>query len=262
MSTQSDELSHRAAGGSVAIPVAVASPTGGGGSGSGSDERSPIGGNMAAYQPDMSRTSEAAARQTLIRRVACGGAVVALLALFVRAAPKYTDVFLYHPTSMAIACVGLLPEVVALALQAKRSSSFHVRNEQVQAHVLVAVAFKLVALAGYAAIWKSKVDRGKPHFTTWHGKLGLLSFVLLVAQVLLGFAQFLALPSLVNTATRIWCKNAHRLLSSALGAAFGAAFALGFASNYAVKVLPDQDWLRVVSGLTAICAVVWALMRE
>lgn len=211
---------------------------------------------------DFQKKKEAAHIRTLMRRIAVGSTLLALLITFIRQAKgNYSDIFLYHPTSMAIACLGLMPEAISLTMQAKRTKSVNERNDTIQTHVLVSFAFKFVALAGYLAIWKSKVERGKNHFTTWHGQIGLASGIVLFAQVVLGALQFFTIPSV--SSQRLLFRKLHRVLGSVLGLLMATTFALGFASNYAQRLFsPSEQWLMVLSGASCGLATLWALYRE
>ncbi|KAI0340499.1 hypothetical protein BDW22DRAFT_1430657 [Trametopsis cervina] len=42
------------------------------------------------------------------------------------------------------------------------------------------------AFLGYSAIYATKVSHDRPHFTTWHGIFGLLSFIAMLVQIILG----------------------------------------------------------------------------
>ncbi|EKM55635.1 uncharacterized protein PHACADRAFT_256398 [Phanerochaete carnosa HHB-10118-sp] len=43
-----------------------------------------------------------------------------------------------------------------------------------------------VAFLGYAAIFATKVINSRAHFTTWHGTFGLITFIFMVIQTILG----------------------------------------------------------------------------
>lgn len=43
-----------------------------------------------------------------------------------------------------------------------------------------------VAFLGYAAIFANKVMHDHPHFTSWHGTFGLITFIFMVVQIVLG----------------------------------------------------------------------------
>jgi hypothetical protein len=217
-----------------------------------------------AAEIDFEKKREAARVRTLLRRIITGSTLLALLVLFLKQTKNWMspDIFFYHPTAMAIACVGLLPELLALAMQAKRAKSINERNETFQTHVLVSTACKIFALVGYAAIFKSKIERGKSHFTTWHGKVGLLAFLTLIVQVSVGIAIFFtSLPVSMNQ--RMLLKKIHRYAGSLLGGLFGVAFGLGFASNYAQRLFPSgEQWMLALCGSSCGLAVLWALYRE
>jgi cytochrome b-561 domain-containing protein 2 len=81
-----------------------------------------------------------------------------------------------------------------------------------------AVAF---ALGGFGAIYRNKAIKGKEHFTTTHGKVGLLAMALTVLAMLLGGGAFarLGLLARLPEPVRPAVKWAHRKLGALAWAA-------------------------------------------
>ncbi|KAI0094047.1 hypothetical protein BDY19DRAFT_989563 [Irpex rosettiformis] len=50
---------------------------------------------------------------------------------------------------------------------------------------MIVLGFPIIFLA-YLSIYATKVTNDRAHFTSWHGKFGLLTFILLLVQVILG----------------------------------------------------------------------------
>lgn len=233
---------------STAVPVDNTSPVG--------SDSSAVGGTGALADSN----SSAVERRTLIRRIVTGSLAVVLLWFFT-GRPQPSPVFIYHPTSFTLAALALLPEAISVAMAAKAAVSMNKRGESVQVHALVSAAMKATALAGYASIYRYKVERGKSHFTSFHGKLGLISGLLLVAQVVLGIVQFWAVPG-VSSQARALCRKLHRWLGSALALSFAATFATGFNSNWAIGIFAGQDLLRLLAGASCFAACAWAFFKE
>jgi hypothetical protein len=47
----------------------------------------------------------------------------------------------------------------------------------------------LIVLGGFLAIFVNKIKKGSDHFTSWHGKFGLITFILIVLQMVNGLVK-------------------------------------------------------------------------
>lgn len=54
------------------------------------------------------------------------------------------------------------------------------RAKSVGNHKLLQMVTLVAVLIGFAAMYQSKVERGKPHFATWHGLIGVIASCLVV----------------------------------------------------------------------------------
>ena len=65
------------------------------------------------------------------------------------------------------------------------------RSLYMNSHVVLEVIAFIGVLFGFFSIYINKENNGKPHFTSWHGFLGLVQIAAVCAQVLIGtFAKY------------------------------------------------------------------------
>jgi len=100
--------------------------------------------------------------------------------------------FAWHPTCMSIA--WLILSVHGIYINRRYPTTKYLipkgKDAQQRIHsILMGLAF-LIGSAGFWVIYENKNKAGKSHFTSWHGKLGLTSQILVVFQVILGLASY------------------------------------------------------------------------
>ncbi|KAK6176135.1 hypothetical protein SNE40_014475 [Patella caerulea] len=96
------------------------------------------------------------------------------------------SLFSWHPTFMAIAFMMLMFEGI---LMFSPQSSLVVnwsRSSKVTAHWICQTTGVVCALLGLAAIMYNKHLNDKPHFTTWHGLLGVMTVAFACFELLGG----------------------------------------------------------------------------
>jgi len=98
---------------------------------------------------------------------------VGLTGLVLAVAVPGTDLFSWHPTLMTIAfCLLMCQAIVIFSPESSLLQSAS-RQDKVQLHWILNVFSLLAAAGGFGAIYLNKEIASKPHFTTWHGKVGL-----------------------------------------------------------------------------------------
>lgn len=108
------------------------------------------------------------------------------------------------------------------------------------------------AALGVVAIFSNKHLNGKPHFTSWHGLLGLLTVCVVVVQCLA------ALPLIYHSLAKGWSlaklKRYHAatgLVTYMLG---GASLLLGLCTAWFTASVSEYTWY-----LSALCPVLTSL---
>lgn len=124
------------------------------------------------------------------------------------------------------------------------------------AHFLFHLVGIAALLAGLVIIEINKRGPGHPHFESPHAILGLLFYILLFLQALVGFTQYYT-PSLyggVNNAKAIW--KYHRA-SGYVAAVVGlmTVCAAGW-TTYNLSVLHMQQWALIVASVLVLIGVV------
>ncbi|XP_077547878.1 transmembrane reductase CYB561D2-like [Haemaphysalis longicornis] len=134
--------------------------------------------------------------------------------------------FVNHPTLMTLAFGGFM----------LLESLTHVRGRRPTQHMktqLYSMAFAFLAVA-LVAIHKAKLE--KPHLTTWHAQLGVLTLGLAVATTAVGSIMML-LWKLKVTVRPAFMRNGvlrrlHLRMAAVTQTAAGATILLGVQSNY------------------------------
>lgn len=174
--------------------------------------------------------------------------------------PGGSDLFPLHPSLMVTGVVFALTLGISILGQ---------RPPHPQRRVLLHFACNLVAglmvLGGFAAITLNKEARGKEHFTSRHGQLGLAVTGLLVLQ-LLGSAPLLLTPSrlakIIGVRGLKQYKMLHRYSASAVYVLAMTDVFLGFYSNWWNReVGSGPAWYLFVALTFVVLATVVAQVR-
>lgn len=141
-------------------------------------------------------------------------ATLAVVGSIVSLWPSLTsnNLFALHPALMSIAYLGLMSEGVILAALFRHVDAGADRVAAIRQHAMVQLTSLASLLLGFLAIWKNKIIHHKNHFTSLHGKVGLLTIGMSCASVLLGALSFKAL-GLINhlpLKTQAQIKGLHR----------------------------------------------------
>merc|ERR1711976_127184 len=112
-------------------------------------------------------------------------------------APPYSVLFTYHPQCMALSFI-LFFTTLAHQFRKDPKPAWSVFSKKRQVHAYGMIIASISALIGFLAIYINK--NLKPdskeksylevHFTSWHGKFGLVAMISVLCQVLLGLPTF------------------------------------------------------------------------
>lgn len=122
------------------------------------------------------------------------------------------NLFSLHPALMSVAYLGLMSEGVVLAALFRHVDAGADRVAAIRQHATVQSASLASLLLGFFAIWRNKVLHNKHHFTSLHGKLGLLTIGLSCASLLMGALSFKALGLITSMSLKMQAqvKSLHR----------------------------------------------------
>ena len=120
-------------------------------------------------------------------------------------------------------------------------------------HSLFNGAGVLALIAGLVIIEYNKIAHGAPaHFTSVHGKLGLIAYVLFVIQAIVGITQYYT-PSLygsVDNAKSIW--KYHRISGYIAVPLSLATVGAATATDFNLNALHIQLWSVIVASILLV----------
>lgn len=113
----------------------------------------------------------------------------------------------------------------------------------------------LAGLAGLVVIEYNKISHNAPHFTSVHGKLGLITYILILIQTVVGITQYFT-PQLYGSVERAKSLYKYHRVSGyiilvLMLATVGAATATDFNKN----ALHIQLWAVVVASVLIVLGV-------
>lgn len=121
--------------------------------------------------------------------------------------------FAWHPTFMSVGYLIFMCEGISLAYRA-RDVDGSLRVGLLSKHLWTQVAAIVCVSLGFAAIYINKNIHGKSHFTSLHGKMGLVTYILSLTAVGLGVSSFrkLGLIQALPSTLHPFVKWIHRLV--------------------------------------------------
>jgi len=120
----------------------------------------------------------------------------------------------------------------------------------------------LSLLAGLIIIEYNKFDHDGDHFASPHAILGLITYILLIVQALVGITQYY-IPSLyggVDNAKAIW--KYHRMSGYLLLVMFFVTIAAATQTDFNKKTLHIQLWAVVVAALLTLVGVLPRIKKQ
>ncbi|XP_030584360.1 transmembrane reductase CYB561D2 [Archocentrus centrarchus] len=157
-----------------------------------------------------------------------------------------TSWFSWHPFFMTLAFSFFMTEAILLFSPEGSPIKSFSHSTKGGIHRLLQGLCVSCAVLGFAAIFYNKHLIDKPHFTSWHGLLGLLTICVVVAQSLA--AMPLSYPSLAKGWSLAKLKRYHAasgLITYLLGS---ASLLLGLCSVWFTASVREYTWY-----LSALC---------
>jgi len=146
-----------------------------------------------------------------------------------------SSLFSWHPFLMTLSMFLLMNEAVLL-FSSKWSllpKKYH-RSQYMNIHIILEVMSLICFLLGFYSIYLNKDNLGKPHFTSWHGILGLIQLIAICAQVVIGtFAKYRILPVMLFPATKL--KTVHVTLGITITMLVMCNLITGWYSNWFIN---------------------------
>ena len=122
--------------------------------------------------------------------------------------------FTYHPTFMSLGFGLFMTLGVGAGLKLRALAPGAEGVKALWAHAATQTLALALAIGGFVAIYRNKATHDKPHFTTTHGKLGLLTICLTILSPAIGGLAFKKLGALdmLPESIRPLVKAVHRRL--------------------------------------------------
>eukprot|EP00111_Clytia_hemisphaerica_P001890 TCONS_00005315-protein len=169
-----------------------------------------------------------------------------------------TSLFSWHPTLMVLGFGLFMFEAILLFSPYSSLLGASDRKLKVKYHwilqVLAAICFNL----GFAVIYYNKNLNNKPHFTSWHGKIGFWAVAISTFQTMVG-------PSLIYYNNRILNpmgtslalrKKVHGVVGALAFVLGDATMILSLFSNFMVKNTSETSWYFLLILKTIMASVV------
>lgn len=206
-------------------------------------------------QPDMalSREGEAEPRLYVVARGASTvltHCLCLVLTVFIAVlARPGSSLFSWHPFLMTLAFSLFMTEAILLFSPHGSPIKKLAHKTKGRIHWVLQSLCVSCAMLGLAAISYNKHVNGKPHFTSWHGLLGLVTVCVVALQSLA------AVPLIYHSLVKGWSlaklKRYHAasgLVTYLLG---GASLLLGLSSAWFAAAVSDRTWY-----LVALCPAI------
>ncbi len=134
------------------------------------------------------------------------------------------------------------------------------RSSKVRWHWLLQIGMAVSAVTGFIVITANKMLNGYPHYTSWHGMIGLYVLAALTFQMSGGLLHMYPgiLPFKVRMVTM---KRIHALFGTILFTVSMGVVSLGLYSSWFVANVDDRLWLLCVVcvGVTQLYVLVQVL---
>ena len=132
------------------------------------------------------------------------------------------------------------------------------RKLKVKYHLILQIIAAICMNLGLGAIFYNKVRNNKPHFTTWHGKVGLFSVLLTTFQSGAGWSLVYYNSRILNPlgTSLALRKKVHGIFGALVFVAGYSALVLSLYSNFTVKNTSERSWYFLLILKTIMASVV------
>lgn len=164
------------------------------------------------------------------------------------ALPPGTNQFSWHPNLFGLAII-----LYTEAYWVKRSfNPYYLRSlfglgwtGRNRLHVLLSALASYSSYYGLYSIWVTKNINNKPHFTSWHGQVGLAAMIAIIYMYLTGIVSF-------HRPNYKFPKSTHKKLAIFAIGSYLLAYILGLYSNWANENIQYNDLIRSIFGFVLI----------
>jgi len=112
---------------------------------------------------------------------------ILLVSFFVALAIWENGLFKFHPSLMAASYLGCMFQAIHIFSMDDTSYSRSLtRRKQILIHSCLQIGTVICSTIAFTAIYLNKQQRNKPHFTSWHGLIGFITFIWSLLQAIGG----------------------------------------------------------------------------
>ncbi|CAL8108432.1 unnamed protein product [Calicophoron daubneyi] len=115
--------------------------------------------------------------------------IISALPIVIFAFPP-KNLFDFHPLLVTLAVMALVPFGIRILDKGAPILSQSPRSQKMKWHWMIHSMAVLLLFVGVSAVYVSKAKMNKPHYTTWHGLLGLFTVIIALLQALGGFGFY------------------------------------------------------------------------
>ncbi|KAI1630015.1 hypothetical protein EDD37DRAFT_77786 [Exophiala viscosa] len=216
---------------------------------------------LAEEEPLLGRPGDATQKpdQGLQYNLVTGTAILAQAGAWILAALVWAAVFehpfiffSYHPLLNSAATLLLVQGALVLQPTASQKDKVHGAYVHSITNTLAVAGF----IAGLIIMEMNKASHPETRFQSVHGKMGLVAYIIIFAQWLVGFAQFFV-PQVfggVDNAKSMY--KYHRWVGYILTVYILAVIAAATSTGYNKNVLHIKLWAVIVSAVLVLLGVV------
>jgi len=186
--------------------------------------------------------------------------VVHLIALAVPAVVVGTALwnytfFSWHPICLSIAYGFLMSQGILLFSSHSSLIPNATRSKKVNYHAYVLLTMLAIIYIGQTVIYLVKESKGKAHFTTWHGLIGLITVMYTTIQVMAGvFVKYAHMVKLPKGLPLVDLKFYHGTSGCTLSILSCVTLILGLSTSWFVDNVHEY-----VRGLCMVAVVILGL---
>ncbi|XP_057297061.1 transmembrane reductase CYB561D2-like [Hydractinia symbiolongicarpus] len=168
-----------------------------------------------------------------------------------------TSLFSWHPTFMVIGFGLFMFEAILMFSPHSSFLQSADRKTKGKFHWILQICAVVCLHLGFSAIYYNKVQNNKPHFVSWHGKVGLIAVALATFQSMAGFSLIYNLSFLNPMGTSLAIrKKMHALFGTVVFVLGCAALFLSLYSNFVLNNAGTVTWYILLGLITVMVSVV------
>ncbi|VDP73990.1 unnamed protein product [Echinostoma caproni] len=157
--------------------------------------------------------------------------------------------FDWHPLLVAIGGTLIMPWAIRALDRDMSWIAQKPRASKIQWHWVLQLFGATLICVGAAAVFVNKNLYGKPHYATWHGLLGLITVVFVLAVALAGFALHWKVWPIGHLVSHGTARVSHMYFGLGLISLIGVTTGFGLSSHWLTRQLSDWVGEGVASGL-------------